>query len=93
MRFFSLVFLVVVSPSLLAEVVHSIPIYKYEASTYYVDVSVADGESESYLIDTGASFVTISEATLSRLLDKQQAEFVKVMSASLLDGTALNGSV
>lgn len=93
MRFLSLVFFVFFSPSLLAEPVQSIPIYKYEASTYYIDVSIAGTKSEAYLVDTGASYVTISEKTLSRLLDRQQAEFVRVMRAVLADGSGLDVSV
>ncbi|WP_126453462.1 retropepsin-like aspartic protease family protein [Sulfuriflexus mobilis] len=90
MRFLSLFLFAVLPPLLHAESTQSIPIYKYEASTYYIDVSIADSESEAYLIDTGASYVTISETTLADLLDKDQAEFVRVMSAVLADGRGMD---
>lgn len=93
MRFFSLFFLIVLPQILHAEPSHSIPIYKYEASTFYIDVSIAGAESEAYLIDTGASYVTISETTLADLLDKQQAKFVKNMGAMLADGSGIDVAV
>lgn len=93
MRFISMVLLGFLPQMLHAEPVQSIPIYKYEASTYYIDVSIAGAENEAYLIDTGASYVTISETTLADLLDKQQAEFVKNMGAVLADGSGIDVAV
>lgn len=90
MRFLSMVLLGFLPQILHAEPVQSIPIYKYEASTYYIDVSIAGAEREAYLIDTGASYVTISDTTLADLLDNKQAEFVKIMSAVLADGSGID---
>ncbi len=90
MRFLGLILISFLPQVLSAEPLQSIPIYKYEASTYYIDVSIAGAESEAYLIDTGASYVTINEDLLADLLDARQAEFVKIMSAVLADGSNID---
>lgn len=57
------------------------------ASTYYVDVHLGSIGAEPFLVDTGSSYTTINENTLSRLIDADQAEYVKDLKGTLADGS------
>ena len=67
-----------------------VPMVKHVAATFYVSVTIADQPSEDFVVDTGASHVTISDKTLKKLLDKQQAIFVRSMKGILADGSSID---
>ena len=67
-----------------------VPMVKYDAQTYYVNVTIGDAVSEEFVIDTGASHVTISDSTLKKLLANNQATFVRAMTGVLADGTNID---
>jgi len=66
-----------------------VPMVQHSAATFYVNVTIADQISEEFVIDTGASHVTISDTTLEKLLNKQQATFVRLMTGVLADGSSI----
>jgi len=67
----------------------TIPMVKHSTATFYVSVTIGDQLSEEFVIDTGASHVTISDETLGKLLDKQQAVFMRSMTGILADGSSI----
>lgn len=67
-----------------------IPMVQHDAATFYITVEIADQLSEEFVIDTGSSHVTITRETLSQLLEKNQATFVRSMTAILADGSNID---
>ena len=66
-----------------------IPMVKHDAQTFYVNVKIADQLTEEFVIDTGASHVTISDTIIKKLLDNHQATFVRLMTGVLADGSTI----
>lgn len=64
----------------------SVELFPHSAGTYYVDVSVGSGPTTRYLVDTGASHVTVEQRNILTLLDKGEAVYIKDMSGILADG-------
>jgi len=67
-----------------------IPMSQHKSGTFYVDVIVADQPRQKFVVDTGASHVTISHRTLKKLLNKKQALFVRSMKGILADGSNID---
>jgi len=67
-----------------------IPMVKHKSATFYVGVTIGDLPSKEFVIDTGASHVTISRKTLQKLLNKKQAIFVRSMKGILANGASIN---
>jgi predicted aspartyl protease len=60
-----------------------------ELSTYYLTVQVGGGRVDDYLVDTGAGFMTITDATLAHLMERGKARFVRNIEGHLADGRVL----
>ncbi|MGD8743453.1 MAG: retropepsin-like aspartic protease, partial [Granulosicoccaceae bacterium] len=73
-----------------ADNVQDIQIHQYSSSTYYVDVSIGDQQAQPFLIDTGASHVTVTNETIEHLLKQGGAVFLSRVSAKLANGTTIN---
>ncbi len=76
--------------NVLADSQQVIPMVQHDTATFYVKVKIADEISEEFVIDTGASHVTISRHTLNKLLKKDQATFIRSMVGVLADGTSID---
>lgn len=57
------------------------------ASTFYVDVRMVGAGLMQFLVDTGSSYTAINEETLAKLVESQQAEYVKDLEGVLADGS------
>lgn len=57
------------------------------AATYYVSVTIAGWGADDYLVDTGSTFMTISEPMLVSLEEKGQANYLRELSGTLADGS------
>ena len=58
-------------------------------ATYYLTVEVAGGRVDEYLLDTGAGYMTITDATLSHLQQEGRARFLHHIEGHLADGRVL----
>lgn len=85
-----LLLLVFIAMNVSADSEHIIPMVRHDAATFYINVEIADQISEEFVIDTGSSHVTITRATLTKLLEKEQATFVRFMTAVLADGSNID---
>jgi predicted aspartyl protease len=68
----------------------NIQIHQYSTSTYYVDVSVGEQQAEPFLIDTGASHVTVTNEIIEQLAKQGKAVYLRHLSAVLADGTSID---
>lgn len=66
-----------------------ISMVKHDTATFYVSVAIGDQPMQNFVVDTGASHVTITRGTLEALLDKQQAVFLRHMIGVLADGSSI----
>lgn len=66
-----------------------IPLRDQGLATFYLSVDVGNGVVDDYLVDTGAGFMTITEATLARLRQGGQARFLRNIEGRLADGRLL----
>lgn len=57
--------------------------------TFYVTIGVAGSGREDYLVDTGAGYMTITDATLANLHKAGTADHVGVVEGRLADGSTL----
>ena len=64
-----------------------------DRDTYYVDVQVAGVEPDPYLLDTGASYMTITESTLSTLQAAGSAKHMHDLEGIMADGRSQRVSV
>jgi len=60
-----------------------------ELATFYIEVGVAGAGPESYLVDTGAGYMTITDATLARSRAAGTATYVRELEGRLADGRVL----
>jgi hypothetical protein len=60
-----------------------------ELATFYIEVGVAGAGPESYLVDTGAGYMTITDATLDRSRAAGTATYVRELQGRLADGRVL----
>jgi len=56
------------------------------ASTFYVDVYMTGATARQFLVDTGSSYTTINEDTLTELLSADQAEYIRDLEGVLANG-------
>lgn len=61
-----------------------------ELATFYIEVGVAGAGPESYLVDTGAGYMTITDATLARSRAAGTATYVRELRGRLADGRVLD---
>lgn len=57
------------------------------AATFYVEVHLEGVGNLDFLVDTGSSYTTINEKTLTILKEKGQATYVRSLAGTLADGT------
>lgn len=72
-------------PGLAAEL-ETVPMHDKGASTYYVPVSIQGWGTSDFLVDTGASYMAINQATLDSLKASDRAEYIKHLIGTLADG-------
>jgi len=60
-----------------------------ELATFYIEVGVAGAGPESYLVDTGAGYMTITDATLARSRAAGTATYLRELEGRLADGRVL----
>ena len=65
----------------------TVPMHEKGAATYYVSVSINEGGSSDFLVDTGSGYVTINSTILDQLMREKGAVFVKKIAAVMADGS------
>lgn len=60
-----------------------------EFATFYLSVDVGGGRVDDYLVDTGAGYMTITEATLAHLEAAGRVRFQHQIEGHLADGSVL----
>jgi len=63
------------------------PLQEKATATYYVAVDFNGHGPEEFMVDTGSSYVMISESTLAMLKGTGQAAFLKQVAGVLADGS------
>ncbi|MGQ0656654.1 MAG: retropepsin-like aspartic protease family protein [Chromatiales bacterium] len=69
------------------------PLQEKAAATYYVTVDFNGRAPEEFMVDTGSSYVVISESTLAVLKDAAQAVYLKQVAGVLADGSKKHARV
>ncbi len=68
-----------------------VPLMESGLGTYYVPVRIVGGDSEAYLLDTGAGYITITEPRLAALQSEQSGvHLLRRLPAMLADGREIN---
>ena len=65
---------------------NAVPMEQSSLSTYYVRVSLMGGAADQYLVDTGAGYMTITEATLNELRSAHAIRHLGSLEGVLADG-------
>ncbi len=60
-----------------------------QLDTFYVSIGVAGSHPEEYLVDTGAGYMTITNATLERSQEAGTATYVRQLEGRMADGSVL----
>jgi len=60
-----------------------------QLDTFYINIGVAGGLDEEYLVDTGAGYMTITNATLARSQEAGTATYLRNMDGRMADGSVL----
>ena len=69
--------------------VRTVPMHEKGTSTFYVEVSIEGFGENDFLVDTGASYMTINEDTLAVLQSKKLATYIRELDGILGDGSRL----
>ncbi|MDH5218525.1 MAG: retroviral-like aspartic protease family protein [Gammaproteobacteria bacterium] len=64
-----------------------IPMQERKAQTFYIEGRLGDLANSDFMVDTGSSYSTINEETLSRLQQSGKATYVKDLLGVLADGS------
>lgn len=80
---------VMLSTPLLARGGTSVPMHDKGASTFYVPVSIEGWGTGDFLVDTGASYMTINQAALDSLKANHQVKYIRDLVGTLADGDQL----
>lgn len=67
----------------------TIPMQHKGASTFYVTTEVAGLDTVDFMVDTGSGYATINEETLTMLMQKQNASYIKDLEGILADGSRM----
>lgn len=78
-----------IRPESAVEFAASIPLQDKGISTFYVNGQIQGVGDVEFLVDTGAGYTTINEATLSTLQERKQVEYSRDLSGVLADGTVM----
>jgi hypothetical protein len=68
---------------------HDIPMYMKGASTYYISGQIGDIAPTDFMVDTGSSYMTINEETLTRLRASQQPRYLRESTGILANGAEI----
>lgn len=67
-----------------------IPMQRSQADTYYVDVQIDGFGDANFMVDTGSGYTVINQQTLSKLLQENNATYIKELTGILADGGEMN---
>jgi predicted aspartyl protease len=68
---------------------HTIPMLNKGAATYYVDGAIEGVGPVEFMVDTGSSYMTINEETISLLKDQGRAKYLGDLRGRLANGDSL----
>jgi hypothetical protein len=70
--------------------VFDVPMYSKGASTYYIAGKIGDMPETEFMVDTGSSYMTINEATLSELQVSGSPRYLRDLKGVLANGAELS---
>ena len=82
----SLLAVLLATPAWCDTVLTTVPMFKKAAQTFYVTGRIADLDPHEFMVDTGSSYTTINELTLSQLLVTGSADYVRDLTGVLANG-------
>ena len=68
---------------------HTIPMLNKGAATYYVDGAIEGVGPVEFMVDTGSSYMTINEETVSVLVNQGRAQYLGDLRGRLANGDSL----
>jgi predicted aspartyl protease len=87
----SALLVVIYSGQLWAEqFVFDVPMYSKGASTYYIAGKIGNMPETEFMVDTGSSYMTINETTLSELQAEGSPRYLRNLKGILANGDVLN---
>jgi hypothetical protein len=66
-----------------------VPMYSKGANTYYISGKIGEMAPTEFMVDTGSSYMTINEATLSRLQLVGNPRYVRKLKGTLANGAEM----
>ncbi|MES9969288.1 MAG: retropepsin-like aspartic protease [Candidatus Thiodiazotropha sp.] len=70
--------------------VFDVPMYSKGASTYYIAGKIGNMPETEFMVDTGSSYMTINEATLSELQAIGSPRYIRDLKGVLANGDVLS---
>jgi hypothetical protein len=70
--------------------IFDVPMYSKGASTYYIAGKIGDMPETEFMVDTGSSYMTINEATLSELQVSGSPRYLRDLKGILANGDELS---
>jgi hypothetical protein len=70
--------------------IFDVPMYSKGASTYYIEGKIGDMPETEFMVDTGSSYMTINEATLSELQVSGSPRYLRDLKGILANGDELS---
>lgn len=86
-RFIALLALVCLGNAAAAGSFTDIPMNQKQLATYYIDAHVQGAGAAEFMVDTGAGYTTINEATLRELIASDNAVYVGELTGVMADGS------
>lgn len=87
----SVLWIAIYSGQLRAEqFVFDVPMYSKGASTYYIAGKIGNMPETEFMVDTGSSYMTINEATLSELQANGSPRYLRNLKGILANGDVLS---
>ena len=78
-----------VMPAGAGEFATRVPMSSGGAATFYVQGQLGDLETTSFMVDTGSGYMTINQASLDQLHERNLARYERDLIGVLADGTEL----
>ncbi|MEW7992852.1 MAG: clan AA aspartic protease [gamma proteobacterium symbiont of Clathrolucina costata] len=70
--------------------IFDVPMFSKGASTYYIAGKIGDMPETEFMVDTGSSYMTINEVTLSELQASGSPRYLRNLKGVLANGDELN---
>jgi hypothetical protein len=70
--------------------IFDVPMYSKGASTYYIAGKIGNMPETEFMVDTGSSYMTINEATLSELQTSESPRYIRNLKGVLANGDVLS---